>query len=40
MNFVNAELTKIPVNTYVTTKISFANMPGEFCDKLSARVPT
>ena len=26
MNFVNAELTKISVNTYVTTKISYANM--------------
>src|SRR5262249_5387545 len=25
MNFVNAELTKISVNTYVTMKISFAN---------------
>ena len=35
MNFVNAELTKISVNTYVTTKISFANMLSEICDKLS-----
>ncbi len=26
MNFVNAELTKISVNTFVTTKISYANM--------------
>src|SRR5690242_20330199 len=26
MNFVNAELAKISVNTYVTMKISFANM--------------
>jgi UDPglucose 6-dehydrogenase len=34
MNFVNAELTKIAVNTYVTTKISFANMLGEICDRL------
>lgn len=34
MNFVNAELTKIAVNTFVTTKISFANMLGEICDKL------
>jgi UDPglucose 6-dehydrogenase len=34
MNFVNAELTKISVNTYVTTKISFANMLGEICDRL------
>ena len=34
MNFVNAELTKISVNTYVTMKISFANMLGEICDRL------
>jgi UDPglucose 6-dehydrogenase len=34
MNFVNAELTKISVNTYVTTKISYANMLAEMCDKL------
>jgi UDPglucose 6-dehydrogenase len=34
MSFVNAELTKLAVNTYVTTKISFANMLGEICDKL------
>lgn len=34
MNFVNAELTKISVNTYVTTKISYANMLAELCDKL------
>jgi UDPglucose 6-dehydrogenase len=34
MSFVNAELTKISVNTYVTTKISYANMLAEMCDKL------
>lgn len=34
MNIVNAELTKISVNTYVTMKISFANMLGEICDRL------
>jgi len=34
MNFVNAELTKISVNTYVTTKISYANMLAELCDRL------
>jgi UDPglucose 6-dehydrogenase len=33
-DFVNAELTKISVNTYVTMKISFANMLGEICDRL------
>ncbi|MFM6358582.1 UDP-glucose dehydrogenase family protein [Planktothrix sp.] len=34
MNCVNAELTKISVNTYVTTKISYANMIAEMCDHL------
>ena len=34
MNFVNAELTKISVNTYVTTKISYANMIADLCDHI------
>jgi UDPglucose 6-dehydrogenase len=34
MNFVNAELTKISVNTYVTTKISYANMLAQVCSKI------
>src|SRR5262249_51520685 len=34
MNFINAELTKISVNPYVTMKISFVNMLGEICDRL------
>jgi UDPglucose 6-dehydrogenase len=34
MNFVNAELTKISLNAYVTMKISFANTLGEICDRL------
>jgi UDPglucose 6-dehydrogenase len=34
MNFVNAELTKIAVNTYVTTKISYANMLAQICETL------
>jgi UDPglucose 6-dehydrogenase len=34
MNFVNAELTKISVNTYVTTKISYANMLADVCDRI------
>lgn len=34
MNFVNAELTKLSVNTFVTTKISYANMLAELCEKL------
>jgi len=34
MNFVNAEICKIAVNTFVTTKISYANMLAELCDRL------
>ena len=34
MNFVNAELAKISVNTFITTKISYANMLAEICEKL------
>src|SRR5690348_1022155 len=34
MNFVNAEITKVAVNTFVTTKISFANMLSDICDRL------
>jgi UDPglucose 6-dehydrogenase len=34
MNFVNAELTKLSVNTYVTTKISYANMLAQVCETL------
>jgi UDPglucose 6-dehydrogenase len=34
MNFVNAELCKIAVNTFVTTKISYANMLSELCEHL------
>jgi len=34
MNFVNAELAKMAVNTFVTTKISYANMLADICDRL------
>jgi UDPglucose 6-dehydrogenase len=34
MNLVNAELTKIAVNTYVTMKISYANALADMCDRL------
>lgn len=34
MNLVNAELTKICVNTFVTMKISYANMVAEICERL------
>ena len=34
MGFANAELTKLAVNTFVTTKISFANMLAAICERL------
>lgn len=34
MNYVNAELTKISVNAFVTMKISFANTLARICEKL------
>ncbi len=33
-NFVNAELAKIAINTFVTTKISYANMLAEVCEHI------
>ena len=34
MSLENAELTKISVNTFVTTKITFANMLASMCEKI------
>lgn len=34
MSLVNAELTKISVNSYITMKISFANNLAEICERL------
>ena len=34
MSLENAELTKISVNTYVTTKIAFANMLADLCERI------
>ena len=34
MGFANAELTKLAVNTFVTTKISYANMLAELCEQM------
>ena len=34
MSLENAELTKISLNTYVTTKITFANMLAELCERI------
>ncbi len=34
MSLVNAELTKLAVNTFVTTKISYANTLAELCERL------
>jgi UDPglucose 6-dehydrogenase len=34
MNLVNAEMVKISINTYVTTKISFSNMLADLCERI------
>jgi len=34
MSLENAELAKLAVNTYVTTKITFANMLAELCERI------
>jgi len=34
MNIVNAEVTKISLNSYITTKISFANMLSRICENI------
>jgi UDPglucose 6-dehydrogenase len=34
MNFINAEISKISINTFVTTKISYANMLSDLCQHL------
>ncbi len=34
MSLENAEITKISVNTFVTTKITFANMLAEICEQI------
>jgi UDPglucose 6-dehydrogenase len=34
MSFANAELTKLALNTYVTTKISYANMLAQMCERM------
>jgi UDPglucose 6-dehydrogenase len=34
MNIVNAEVTKLSVNSFITTKITFANMLARVCEKL------
>lgn len=41
MSFINAELAKLAVNTFVTTKITFANMLARICEQLpGAQVDT
>jgi UDPglucose 6-dehydrogenase len=34
MNFINAELTKLAINSFVTAKITFANMLARMCERL------
>jgi UDPglucose 6-dehydrogenase len=38
MNFVNAGVAKLSVNTYVTKKISFANMLACLCEKVPGAI--
>jgi UDPglucose 6-dehydrogenase len=38
MSFVSAEVTKMSLNTYVTMKISFANLISQLCDKVGGNV--
>jgi len=35
LSLTEAEITKIAINCFITTKISFANMIGDICNKLS-----
>jgi UDPglucose 6-dehydrogenase len=35
MSIVSAEITKIAINSYITTKISFANMLGNICERIT-----
>jgi len=35
MNLVNAEIAKIALNSYITTKISFANTLAQICERVS-----
>ena len=35
MSLTNAEITKIAVNSFITTKISFANMVSDICDQIA-----
>jgi UDPglucose 6-dehydrogenase len=34
MNLINAEITKLSINAFLTTKISYANMLAEICDQI------
>ena len=34
MSIENAEITKVALNTFVTTKITFANMLADMCERL------
>jgi len=35
MNFINAEIAKIALNSYITTKISFANTLAQICEQVT-----
>lgn len=34
MNFINAEISKLALNSYITTKISFANTLAQICERV------
>lgn len=34
-NFINAEIAKLALNTYITAKISYANLLGEYCERFT-----
>jgi nucleotide sugar dehydrogenase len=36
MNLLEAEITKIGINGYITTKLSYANMISDYCDTIGA----
>jgi len=36
MSIISAEIAKVSLNAYITTKISFANMLGNICEKIPA----
>jgi UDP-glucose 6-dehydrogenase len=38
MSLLEAEIAKVTLNAYITTKISFANYLGLLCEKIDTRI--